>query len=221
MNLNGQSSLTFADQNGKFSLDSSYLLLIPPNTDFSTQSPDLIDHFYIHFLMRPPYSAAKSPCYIIGLTDWHRSLIKQIHLLLDNCGSLTRLTLLCQALCSDALLSIPDNHVIRNYTDERVINAVAFMESNLHRLISNREFGKIAGMNPGAFARLFLQVTGYGLQEYFINLRLDHAGIMLKFGSEPINEIARQCGFGDRYHFSRAFTARRGIGPARYRKSVT
>ena len=53
-----------------------------------------------------------------------------------------------------------------------------------------------------------------------MELRLEKARCQLGAGELPINEIAADCGFSDRYAFSKAFRKYTGISPGKYRAAA-
>ena len=57
-----------------------------------------------------------------------------------------------------------------------------------------------------------------GITEYRDALRLRSATEMLRSGLFSTKEIAYHLGYSDVYHFTKAFSARMGISPARYAK---
>jgi len=74
-----------------------------------------------------------------------------------------------------------------------------------------------ACMATNAFARLFLHNTGYPPHRYILRRRLEKACVLLHHSTRTIDTIARECGFCDRYYFSKAFKKETGRSPAAYR----
>jgi AraC family transcriptional regulator len=54
--------------------------------------------------------------------------------------------------------------------------------------------------------------------EYVRRRRADRAAALLNDTHLPLAEIAQACGFYDQSHLSRAFVARFGVSPRRYRR---
>ena len=75
-------------------------------------------------------------------------------------------------------------------------------------------------MSQSNFQRLFRLETGFSPKHYELELRLEKARCRLGSPEKSINEIAEECGFSDRYAFSKAFRKYAGISPARYRSST-
>ena len=61
-------------------------------------------------------------------------------------------------------------------------------------------------------------MTGMSPQHYAMQLRLEKARCALSANSDSIDKIALDCGFADRYAFSKAFKKYTGISPAKYRQ---
>ena len=81
----------------------------------------------------------------------------------------------------------------------------------------NREATKL-GLSPVHFRRLFRQQFGTAGHQYLLQARLDFAARMLRLGERPIKEVAAACGVPDVFYFTRLFSARMGVSPARYRR---
>ncbi|MBT4816978.1 MAG: helix-turn-helix transcriptional regulator, partial [Lentisphaerae bacterium] len=68
------------------------------------------------------------------------------------------------------------------------------------------------------FLRRFHEVTGESCQDWFRRRRIQQACLLLHLTRRGIDQIAAECGFCDRHHFSRVFKELRGIPPATYRR---
>jgi len=74
-----------------------------------------------------------------------------------------------------------------------------------------------AAMSPRNFARAFRRETGRTPAVYVEELRVERARQCLEQGSEPVEVVARRCGFGTPETMRRAFARRVGVPPADYR----
>lgn len=78
---------------------------------------------------------------------------------------------------------------------------------------------ELAGMSPRTFARRFRTETGTTPHVWLTNQRILHAREMLERGDDPIDTVARRCGFGTaamlRHHFIRVV----GTSPVAYRRT--
>lgn len=104
--------------------------------------------------------------------------------------------------------------------DSRVQRAIIFMEENLHRKLTEKEFAHQAGLTAQHFSRLFKAYTGEPPMRYLNRSRMEKARELLESGGPPhlsIKEIAACVGCRDVSHFVRDFEKRFGLSPMRYR----
>jgi AraC family transcriptional regulator len=76
------------------------------------------------------------------------------------------------------------------------------------------------GVHPSHLARVFRAEYGMSVGEYARARRLDWAAAQLAEGDLPLAVIARQAGFCDQSHFTRAFARHIGLTPGRYRQQA-
>jgi AraC-like DNA-binding protein len=81
----------------------------------------------------------------------------------------------------------------------------------------NREAARL-GLSPVHFRRLFRREFGAPGHHYLLQARLDCAARLLRLTDQPVKEVAAACGIPDVFYFTRLFSARLGISPARYRQ---
>ena len=67
---------------------------------------------------------------------------------------------------------------------------------------------------------LELRTTGFTPIRYLLELHLNTAMKLLRQTDHSNEQIARECGFGDRYSFTRIFTKHRQTTPAAFRKEA-
>jgi AraC family transcriptional regulator len=76
------------------------------------------------------------------------------------------------------------------------------------------------GVHPVHLARVFRLHHGTTVGEEVRRLRIDWAAAELSSSERPLAEIAFDAGFADQSHFTRAFKARTGVPPGRYRETA-
>lgn len=104
--------------------------------------------------------------------------------------------------------------------DTRVQRAIIFMEENLHRMVTERQFARQAGLTAQHFSVLFKADTGEPPMRYLNRLRMERARELLESAVQShlsIKEIAACVGCRDVSHFVRDFEKRFGLSPKRYR----
>ena len=97
---------------------------------------------------------------------------------------------------------------------------LTYIERHLHGELSLRQLARLAGMSDSTFSAAFRKWTGSSAFEYIAALKIRRACSLLKEPKLSIGEIARQLGFSDSCHFSRAFRRRTGMAPREYRRHL-
>jgi AraC-like DNA-binding protein/quercetin dioxygenase-like cupin family protein len=85
--------------------------------------------------------------------------------------------------------------------------------------LSLGEVAAAAAMSPAAFSRFFKRVSGRGLWEFLMELRIDHAAALLRETTDGVTQIAMESGFGSLSSFNRHFQERHRCAPRAYRRA--
>ena len=105
--------------------------------------------------------------------------------------------------------------------DARVVNsAIAYVEQNLHKKVSQTEVARRCGVSSCQFSRIFKQVHGTTFQEYVLRRRMGQAVKLLQNPSASITDVCYTVGFNDLSHFTRIFRRYIGVAPSAYRKNL-
>ena len=191
--------------------DGRQIILIPPYTAFTSSCETAFDHLYIHFTVGRPYSQVKP-----GVLVLDRSLcgIPDSWLNSEKVSPAA-----VYALLFSALAAIPRDRFAsaEKPVDDRIQRAMSLLNLGM----SNAEICRDIGMSQSNFQRAFRLATGFSPKHYALDLRLEKARCRLAAAQGSINDIAADCGFSDRYAFSKAFRKYAGISPARYRSRTT
>lgn len=94
-------------------------------------------------------------------------------------------------------------HLARHYARSVTLAELAAL-AGVHRVHLVRAFRRHVGTTPGAYQR---------------RLRLEHARHALEASSQPIADIAFECGFASQSHLTRWFHRRWGLPPHAYRRA--
>ena len=92
-----------------------------------------------------------------------------------------------------------------------------WMADHLDADLSVAALADRAHMSPRNFARNFRREVGVTPAVYVERLRVERARLELEGSEDPIEAVARRCGFGTVETLRRAFHRRLGVGPAAYR----
>ena len=80
------------------------------------------------------------------------------------------------------------------------------------------EIAKAVGYSTFHFSRAFKAATGTTPHQVLIERRLARARERLERGTDPIVDVALECGFSSQAHMTSTFTRQLGVSPGRYRK---
>jgi transcriptional regulator GlxA family with amidase domain len=97
-------------------------------------------------------------------------------------------------------------------------DVLAWMRQNLQESVTVDDLAARALMSPRSFARHFRAATGTTPRAWLLTQRLHRAEELLETGDVPIEEIARQVGFGTAAALREQFVRRRGVSPRDYRR---
>ncbi|WP_052496011.1 helix-turn-helix domain-containing protein [Pedobacter lusitanus] len=78
------------------------------------------------------------------------------------------------------------------------------------------ELVKLSGMSESKLKRLFKQIFGNSIYNYYQSFRMKKAAYLIKEENLPVSEAGYLLGFSNLSHFSRLFEAHIGIKPKKY-----
>lgn len=103
--------------------------------------------------------------------------------------------------------------------DDRLGGVIAWARGHLEQSLTVEELAARALMSPRSFARHFKATTGTTPRSWLVGERLHRAEELLESGDLPIEEVARQTGFGTAAALREQFVRRRGVPPRDYRRT--
>ena len=92
--------------------------------------------------------------------------------------------------------------------------------SSLSKFSSIKELKSIAGMNELKLRKLFKQIFGMGIYDYYQHLRMNEAARLLREDNISVSETAYKIGYDNLGHFTRVFEKHVGKKPLNYKKSL-
>jgi transcriptional regulator GlxA family with amidase domain len=101
--------------------------------------------------------------------------------------------------------------------DGRFAPLLDYVRTHLRERLSVDELAAEACMSPRNFARLFQTETGTSPARAVMRLRVETARAQIESGGASVQEIARNCGFGDPERMRRAFVRLFGRPPSSLR----
>jgi len=194
-------------------LDADHLILIPPETSFSSHAPGPIHHFYLHFLTS--IRTTTNHPLPRPITQGERRFLTELTATPTSKWNRWKLI----EFLAHCLAHLPEDDWHSAATDPPppVKRALSLIHSRLPSPTPTAQLAREVGMNVNAFIRLFRQIVGSTPAAFQKTKRIELACILLHHREDSIDAVAETCGFCDRHHFSRVFKAERGISPARFR----
>ena len=211
-------------------LTAQHLHLVPAWVPFSCHNTVAIDHLYIHFevcgipgavvreVFPRPIAVRLDPSMQRACSHLHDTIHES-----QNAPA----THLCQvksvlySALAQVFAGLSAKNVHSCYGDRSaraiIAPALTLIADRYHETLGNVALAKACQLSPDHLIRLFRSIIGQTPAQYVQEQRLAAAAQRLLFSSESIERIAEDCGFGDRFYFTRAFRRRMGLPPAAFR----
>ena len=200
---------------GEYPMEPGTLLIIPPETDFRGIVDAPFKKAFVHFSLRIDGYSYREGVYRAGLlpaevSAW-QACFSEARIGAPSDVFLPTATILRELHALSEAIFVPRD------VDPRVSTILDWMCRHVRARASSAELASLVGLAPDYLTRLFHHAQGETPQESHRRLRLEEACRLLVSTPYSIKEIADRCGFSDRYHLTKHFRARWGIGPAAYR----
>ena len=131
---------------------------------------------------------------------------------------------LTRPLPNDHTLSVLFNTLFSGLVQDRSLklspaikNALDYINEHASGQLQVNEIADCVGLSRSYFSRLFTKETGQTPYGFLLETRINKAKQMLALDTNPISEIAGQCGFMNSSHFIRVFKDKTGQTPASFR----
>jgi transcriptional regulator GlxA family with amidase domain len=113
----------------------------------------------------------------------------------------------------------PESVVTRKAHDSVVRQAMLLIEQKLSQHHSLAEIAAALGISTRQLYRRFAADVELSPRQYRLHLRLSRAKWMIEHTDLSLTRVGFECGFGDRAHFSRAFTTHYKTRPSSLRRA--
>lgn len=193
------------------------IYLIPPETDFFTSSNQGFRQLFIHFSMKFPGLEPKNRFYEIPIWDEAEKVMNRFDISFDRNNMRDYLSV--TGILHTAVSQLPEKCFIdQDQYDPRICTILQLLNGTSVGHYTNAQLARRVNMSESAFIHLFTQKLGRSPQNYYREKRIERARYLLTFTDISIENIARDTGFVDRYHFSKIFLSITGYTPGRYRR---
>ena len=106
----------------------------------------------------------------------------------------------------------PESLAFRTYQESR-----RHIEEHFRRLKTLEQISAECRVNNAYLCRLFRRYDGRSPYQFLLHLKMNFAAELLQRGA-LVKQAAEEIGFGDPFHFSRAFKGRFGVSPDTFRR---
>lgn len=189
------------------------LYLIPPRTVFSGSNPEPFTKWYVHFILGRSDLLSVPGVYSQRADEIADGFIETLATARGEPYNWESASLVIHALTK-----LPNAAWTDQMLDRRVEKAMEFLQANLSRKINADDAARAAGVSVRNLNHLFRSQVRMAPMSVLLNYRLDRACHLLRHTDQSIEQVAENCGFPNRYYFSRMLKQHRGISPAAYRK---
>ncbi len=189
------------------------LYLIPPRTCFSSHNPEPFTKWYVHFIL-----GRSDLLSVPGVFTQPVDTVTSGFLDSLNTAKGEPYNWESAALVIHALGKLPGRAWTDQKLDVRVTKAMDFLQTNLAKRISAEDAARAAGVSVRNLNHLFRSQVRLAPMSVLLSYRLDRSCHLLRHTDQSIEQVAENCGFPNRYYFSRMLKQHRGVSPAAYRK---
>jgi AraC-like DNA-binding protein len=200
------------------------LYLLPPHTTFSSDCRPGFAKWYIHFTVAGVGDALRPGIFPI------RPSRRMLTLLASTCPAniekgrssdhTAATTLDVIDLLSLVVRSCLPKLQAPGFVGVDADRVLRILHERSNGGVTLHDLAEATNLTERSLSELVLRTTGFTPMRYLLELRLNTAMKLLRHTDRSIEQIARECGFGDRYYFTRIFTKHRATTPAAFRKEA-
>lgn len=124
-------------------------------------------------------------------------------------------------------LHILNSHSYRNTVADEKSNAQTYLEfcrnyikSHIYEPISVKKLTELLGVSQPYLYKIFSRTFHMSIKDYITMCKIEYAKNLLSKTDMSITEIANSIGYPDVLAFSKMFSSREGISPAKYRLNL-
>lgn len=121
--------------------------------------------------------------------------------------------------CADRDLTV-DNEKKTFSGNNNIEEIIRYLNEHIDESVSLKDIQKQFGINRTRLNEIFVEETSLTCMNYFINMRLQLAKIILSETEVPIGEISARVGYNDMNYFTRLFKKRVGVTPSQFRQKA-
>lgn len=198
------------------------LYLIPPLTPFDTESAAPFTKWYFHFTLHGADLTPAGGVHEFSPTSQMKALLSKTcpKSVVVNALQESMRPWLVIELITLVIRHAPDRLWCATHPDARLGKAIKLMNQAFSQKLTLQQLSKHAGLSARGLGQLFLEQTGFAPIRYLTELRLNHCCRLLRHSTLPIEAVAEQCGFANRFYLSRMLRKYRHTTPAAFRRQT-
>lgn len=195
----------------KLELTEDKVILLAPNIRYASYSLKPFKQFYIHF----EWDISPVPVEPLEFSSQPmKKLLSTVEDWFEEPGELFTVRML--AILFSYLAEIPETRTNMRHIDPRISEALLLIDRDLK--LSNADISREVNMSRDNFQRVFKRETGLSPCQYRMGRRMEHAQQLLQNAELNMDDIALECGFMNRYQFSKTYKSFFKTTPAADRK---
>ena len=216
--MNGGGVITL---NGtEYPLDAGWLYLISPHTQFDSRCEHPFAKWYVHFSVGGLSDSIRPAVVSLRPTARLRSALDRA------CPKPKRapesLKPPASPLEALELVLLAIQHALPQFqlspqANPRLPACVNYLREHLRNKVTLADLARHSACSARALSQMFVTELGFPPMRYLIELRLNHAMKLLRHTDHTIEQIAEECGFPNRYYFTRMLSKYRKTTPAAFR----
>lgn len=95
-----------------------------------------------------------------------------------------------------------------------------YVQAHLAQRVRVADLARVVGLSPSHFAHAYTRATGRSPHQALVDARVARALDLLRHGTQPLAQVALQCGFASQQHLSRVLRQRTGHTPLAWRQGT-
>lgn len=136
---------------------------------------------------------------------------------IEHAKSITEITQIGINMYVDYITLVHKQRINPTYS-KAIQSTCDYIENHLNEKLPVETLANRVGYSCYYLSRMFKKETGFSIDEYTRNVKIERAKLMLSSSQDSIQDISDALGFGGRNYFTSIFRKITGMPPAAYRK---
>ena len=206
----------------RYKLKKGNIYFFPADTDFAYSCSSFLNKVYFHvnvFSLEgfDMFSGADGVVF-----ENESDTIDEIRSLWEKCDSISAIAVkkVIHEIIYKAAAILGRGTNILEVKNPLIEKTIKFIEDNMSARLTAKEIATSLFVSESWLHRIFREEVGISLGKYINDRVLFASQETLRKSNYTVKEISQKYGYCDQFYFSRAFTARFGMSPMKYRKNV-